>query len=281
MDNSPQIDTPILPRRFPVLVGLGVAVVVGGGLFILGEIEAMPAPLWTVAGQMLIGAHALAAFALSCMIGDAVLLSRWSAELSRQESEAPETVQSGLVGAGINRVMEDLRRRYAVSEMRAAVAKRADILLREYTPRWWIGTAVAFLIPLFGGLAALWNLRIYTNAVPFREVGLPLLISVVEAMPILLLSTTLRRSFETALSRWKVAVEEIAGIQRPVGRIQPSEGEEEEKVIPTPSPPATPSPPPTPSPPTPSQSPRPQPQPPTNKKENAKTAFADKDEEYY
>src|SRR5271157_5405061 len=130
----------------------------------------MPDPLWTNAGQMLIGAHALAAFALSCMIGDAVLLSGWSAELSRQESAAPEAIHSGPVGAGINRVMEDLRRRYAVSELQAAVAKRAELLLREYTPRWWIGTAIAFLIPLFGGLAGLWNLRIYTIAVPFREV---------------------------------------------------------------------------------------------------------------
>ena len=78
------------------------------------------------------------------------------------------------------------------SASRRAAARRADLLVREFSPRWWIGTAVAFLIPLFGGLAALWNLRVFTNAEPFREVGLPLLISVVEAMPLLLLNTVLR-----------------------------------------------------------------------------------------
>lgn len=280
---------PILPRRFPIWAGLLVAAAAAGLFFLMGRFGILPHPIWTVAGQWLVGGHALAAFALTSMLIDWAKLSRWSAALRRQESGPVEAIRSGPVGDGIDWVMIDLRRRYAVSELGAAVDRRSALLLREASFRWWIGTAAAFLVPLFGGLASLWNLKLDSNIVPFREVGLPLIVSVIEAMPLFLLSRALRQSTETALARWAVAVKEVAGIQRPDG----SRAEPDETLFAI-APPATPPHPPltpvsspsTTSPAPPEAAPRPPdrpapPPPPVPAQAQPQPAVGDKDELYY
>jgi hypothetical protein len=259
MPEPPKSDPHVLPRRFPAWYGLAVAGVIVGGLSLAGWLGWMPPALWTVAGRLMLAAHALAIFAFVGLLGELLRLHAWAGALRRQDRLTPEAITSGPIWDGINMALTVLRRRHARVELQGAIAATRDVLEREYARRWKLARDLCFLIPLFGCLLSLWNLRLESNVVPFREVGLPLIIAVVEMMPVLLLATWLGRDVAVTLDQWKLAAEAVAGIRRPEGLMTDPDLEEmaedhDEATLdttpPAPPPVRKPVPPPQPTPPT-------------------------------
>ena len=139
-----------------------------------------------------------------------------------------------------------LYERYSTSELRTEIAKTAELILERQQWSWRLGEMVAFVVPAIGFAMALWNLRIEGNTIPYREIGMPLLVSLGEVLLVVLLARGVRSSACVTLREWELFAEEMA-VERPRDGLRPTppqeKGEEEMEWLGSHEPPRLPLPP--------------------------------------
>ena len=115
---------------------------------------------------------------------------------------------------------ERLYIRYSRAELRDEIRKTAELLLDRQQWAWRVGEMVAFAIPAVGFIAALWNLRIEGNTLPYREIGTPLLVSIVEALAVLWVALAVNSAAARLLTDWEGFAEAMA-VAQPVEGLRP------------------------------------------------------------
>ena len=134
-----------------------------------------------------------------------------TARLETHDRLSLPDVQTRQDEPGLDRSLILLLRRYSGPELKKALGDMRDVFERDLGRRWAACQALCFVrIPLFGCLLSLWNLRVESNVVPFREIGLPLVVSVVEVIPVLLMVASLARNAHFALDHWRLTAEMFA-----------------------------------------------------------------------
>jgi hypothetical protein len=209
--SQPGAEFSLLPRRFPAWPGLAAACLVAGGLWLAGASGVLPPSLWTESWRLLLVAHALAVFALVTLAGEQQRVRAWARVLEIHDQGSVQEAGKSREGSGPAWPLGLLQRPHRGAEFQRMLGDIRDVLRRDLGRRWALCQALCFAIPLYGCLLTLWNLRLVSNAVPpFREVGLPLIVTVVEVFPILLMVTALARDAQLALDRWHITAEVLA-----------------------------------------------------------------------
>ena len=174
---------------------------------------------------MIVG-HALATLAVVTLIGEAARIQGWARDLEACR-ERPDGDRAGWPFAALDDARARLYKRHATAEFRAEIAATADLLLVRQQWTWRLGQMVAFLVPGVGFAMGLWNLRIEGNTIPWREVAMPLLLGLAEAIPPLLLALWVRGAAVEALKEWSRFAEEVAVGQPLDGLRDDPSGEDE------------------------------------------------------
>ena len=147
--------------------------------------------------------------ALVTLLGELSTLSSQARELDECK-RADDSSRFGWPVNGLLDARRRLYRRYSTSELRAEISKTAELMLEQQQWTWRLGQAVAFIVPTIGFAMALWNLRLEGNRVPYREIGIPLLFSICEVVPVVFLAHRTALAAELTLRRWQLFAEEMS-----------------------------------------------------------------------
>jgi hypothetical protein len=195
----PALEPDVLPARFPRWVGALAGLAAGGLLAAAGWRGLLPPEVWATAGRLMVVAHALAVYALVTLLGERATLLAWGRNHKESALRGVETMAAQV-----------LHERNSQRQRKGAVEATRTVLEAEFARRRWFVNLLCFLIPMFGGLLSLWNLRLISAAIPFREVGLPLIVAVLESMFLLSFSVLLARDTSARLEQWRKEAEFVA-----------------------------------------------------------------------
>ena len=197
------------PRAFPIWPGLGVGLLVACGLAGLELTGAMPPSLVDLIGGAMCLAHAMIAFAVVTLIGEATLISLWERSLVEQierDREAP--------------ALNDLLDEAIDSEAARAEVEQSDRLL---TNPWrgirLICRIVTYAVPLIGFALAASKARAEPS---WSLAARPLLLTLGESAFVILLSISVANSIGVVRDGW-LSVRSRADVKtarssEPVGR---------------------------------------------------------------
>jgi hypothetical protein len=212
---------------------LVVALVVAVVLFTPPTLDRVPVALEGWIGGVMPVAHILVSVALVALLGQTFRTLTLRRELDAYRN-ALDVRQPGWPTAAIDDARTRLYRRHSTGEYRAEIARTAELILGRQDWTWRLGQTVAFLTPAVGFAAGLWSLRLIGNRVPWREVGLPLAVSLAEAIIVLLMSLGVRHATVTVIREWSRYAEAFA-VQYPLeGLLGEAEPNPEEDEVPAP-----------------------------------------------
>ncbi|MFO0957176.1 MAG: hypothetical protein U0800_06875 [Isosphaeraceae bacterium] len=214
------LDRPPLPTRFPTWPGLLLGALAAALLAGAGFAGLLDGGIGGVLGGPMAFAHGLAIVAIATLIGEALRILGWDRALQACRSSA-DAKRSGWPVDAVDDACRRLHRRHSTQEQRTEIARTGSMILEKQVWTWQLAWIVAFLVPAIGFAGALWNLRIERNTIPYREVALPLLVSLAEVLPILLLAVGVRGLARSLIEQWKLVAEEVCGLRNPEGGIDP------------------------------------------------------------
>jgi hypothetical protein len=215
MNEPANDDRMMLPGHFPTWPGVLAALLVGGALAGADRLGLFPAALGGVAGRGMIAAHALVALALVTLLGHAARITGLRRELAVCR-ELPDDQRSGWPVEAFRDSLKRLYKRQSSGETRAEIARTASHILKRQQGTWQLALLIAYLVPTIGFAMTLWGLQVHGNSVPWRQVGLPLMVGLVESIPVLLLAIGVRKAARETASDWQRFAEELA-IERRTG----------------------------------------------------------------
>jgi hypothetical protein len=208
-------DRMMLPGPFPTWPGVLAALLVGGALAGADRLGWFPAALGGLAGHVMIAAHALAVLALVTLLGQAARIAGLRRELAVCR-DLPDDQRSGWPVEAFRDSLKRLYKRQSSGETRAEIARTANLILKRHQGTWQLALMIAYLIPAIGFTMTLTGLQVDGNSVPWREVGLPLMVGLGESIPVLLLAIGVRKAARETVTDWQRFAEELA-IERRTG----------------------------------------------------------------
>jgi hypothetical protein len=220
-----------LPRRFPTWPGVLAALALGGVLAGADALGLFPAVLGGLVGKVMIAAHALAVLAIVTLAGEAYRITLWNRELA-QCRKLPDHQRTGWPIDALEDARKRLYKRHSTSEIRAEIAKTAELMLARQQWAWRLSQMMAFLIPAIGFAMSLWVLRIEGNTIPWREVGMPLVVALGESVPVLLFGLGVRNLAQLTMKEWGLFAEEMAVERQPEGYLSNPQDDEEADLVP-------------------------------------------------
>jgi hypothetical protein len=204
------------------------ALAVGGGLAVADAKGLFPTPLGGLAGRVMIAAHALAVLAIVTLLGQAARIAGLGRELAECR-DLPDDQRSGWPVEAFRDSLKRLYKRQSSGEIGGEIARTADLILGRQQWTWRLALMIAYLIPAIGFAMTLWGLRIEGNSVPWRAIGMPLMIGLGESIPVLLLAVGVRNAARETMKEWALFAEELAIERRPGGPRPGPKGPVEEK----------------------------------------------------
>lgn len=210
---------PTLPTRFPSWPGLLLGLLAAAMFAGIGPSGLLGDELSGLIGGPMAVAHGLAIAAVVTLLGEAFRVLAWDRQLQACRSTS-DPKRSGWPIDAVDDACRRLYRRHSSQEQRAEIARTGDLILDRQAWTWRFGLIVVFLVPAIGFAAALWGLRIERNTIPYREIAVPLFVSLIETLPILLLALGTRGLVHSLVRQWRLLAEEVCGVRLPEGGIE-------------------------------------------------------------
>ena len=216
-----------LPRRFAIWPGVLAALVFGGALAAATALGLLGESMSGLVGGLVNAGHALTVVAVVTTLGEMAKIVGWGHQLEECR-QLPDDDRTGWPIFALDDALKRLYRRHSTAELYDEIRKTEELILERQQWTWRLAQIVAFLLPAIGFAASLWNLHWEGNKLPYRELGWPLVISLGEAILVLLLALWVRSAAQTLLREWRLFCQEVCAIRRPRGEIEDEHEDEDE-----------------------------------------------------